>query len=56
MILDKNPIISIASGGVGLGQTMVDYGMPIVQALIAVGSLVVIILTIILQFRRLKQK
>ncbi len=56
MILSERPVISVATGALGLGQSLIDYGMPVIQALIAVGSLVIIVLTIILQVRKLKRK
>lgn len=48
-------IFGLMVGIVGLGQTLIDYSMPLVQWFIAVGSLIIIILTIILQIKKLRK-
>jgi amino acid transporter len=55
ILLEKYPLVSSVLGAAGLGQTFLDYSMPILQWFIAVGSLVIIVLTIILQIRKLKK-
>jgi hypothetical protein len=50
--MDNNPIVSIGVGITGLVQSFFNWTTPLLQWLILVGTLMIIVLTIINTFKK----